>query len=160
VWWLVSPQNPLKSESGMAPLAERVAAAQKFAGDRRIKVTDIERELGTRYTADTLAALQSRFPTIRFVWLMGADNLLQIPRWKNWRAVFRAVPVAIFPRPTYSMRALAGKAAQRFARHRIREFRAPSLADMRPPAWVFLHAENDPQSATRIRARREAGAHD
>jgi len=149
----------------MAPLAERMAAAGAFAGDPefgdpRIKVTDIERELGTRHTVDTLAALRRRFPAIRFVWLMGADNLLQIPRWKNWRAVFRAVPVAIFPRPTYSMRALAGKAARRFARHRIREFRAPSLADMRPPAWVFLHAENDPQSATRIRARRDADAHD
>jgi nicotinate-nucleotide adenylyltransferase len=165
VWWLVSPQNPLKSESGMAPLAERLAAARTFAnapesGERRIVVTDIERELDTRYTVDTLGALKRRFPAIRFVWLMGADNLLQVPRWRNWRALFRAVPVAIFPRPTYSIRALAGKAAQRFARHRIREFRAPSLADMRPPAWVFLHAENDPQSATRIRAQRHADAHD
>ena len=89
---------------------------------------------------------------------MGADNFRQIPRWKNWRAIFRAMPVAIFPRPSYSMRALGGKAARRFAKHRVRNSRARGLAEMRPPAWIFLRAKTDPSSASAIRAGLENAA--
>lgn len=153
VWWLVSPQNPLKPVRGMAPLRQRLATARKMAAHPRIRVTAIEQDLGTRYTADTLDALRRRFPGVRFVWLMGADNLVQIPRWDRWESVFRGVAIAIFDRNPYSFRALAGKAARKYARHRVAERRAGILADMRPPAWAFLHTRLHSASATRIRAR-------
>lgn len=156
VWWLVAPQNPLKPADDMAPLTERLTNARAVAGSaawgQRVRVTDMEREMGTRYTADTLKALKRRFPAHRFVWIMGADNLIEIPRWHGWTTVFDAVPVAVFARPTYSFRALTSKAARRFARYRIKEVRATALADMRPPAWVFVHIPLNAASATGIRA--------
>lgn len=154
VWWLVSPQNPLKPVAGMGPLERRLAAARAVAAaEPAVRVDAIERELGTRYTADTLAALADRFPAVRFVWLMGADILIQLPRWKRWRDVFRAVPIAVFARPSYSLKALSGPAARRFAGARRRGTRAPDLVAMTPPAWVFLKTPLHPASASRIRAR-------
>jgi nicotinate-nucleotide adenylyltransferase len=157
VWWLVSPQNPLKPVEGMALLSERLAGAEAMADDPRIRVTAIESHLGTRYTADTLSALTRRFPKTRFVWLMGADNLQQIPKWNRWRRIFRAVGVAVFDRSPYSYKALSGKAARRFRRFRLPQGRATLLARMAPPAWVFLHMRRHSASATAIRRRRAAG---
>jgi nicotinate-nucleotide adenylyltransferase len=153
IWWLVSPQNPLKPQRGMAPLAERLAAAATMARHPRIKVTDLETRLGTRYTADTFAALKRRFPQLRFVWLMGADNLSQIRHWERWHDIFRAVPIAIFARPTYCLAALSDLAARRFARRRVRPEAARLLADRTPPAWVFFPSRLDARSATQIRSR-------
>jgi nicotinate-nucleotide adenylyltransferase len=153
VWWLVSPQNPLKDAAGMAPLDERLRTATQLAGKGRIQVTDLERELGTRYTVDTLKALNRRYPGYKFVWLMGADNLSQISRWRDWQGIFQRVPIAVFARPTYSLRALAGPAARRFGTFRIRESHAGTLAGLRPPAWVFLHVRTHAASATQLRAR-------
>lgn len=160
VWWMVSPQNPLKPQAGMAPFAERLEEARRLAaGHRRIRVTDIEnRFAGRHYTADTLKSLALRFPGLRFVWLMGADNLAQLPRWERWAEIFRTVPVAVFDRPSYAQRALAGAAAQRFARWRVPEANARRLAETKPPAWVFFHSRLDPSSATSIRARRSPGS--
>jgi nicotinate-nucleotide adenylyltransferase len=158
VWWLVSPQNPLKPVNGMAPFAERVAGAQTVAHHPRIKVTGIEAQLGSRYTADTLARLTRRFPRTRFVWMMGADNLRQISRWNHWEDIFRRVPVAIFARPTYSLSALGGMAARRFARYRIQPNEARRLASLPPPAWCFFPIRLDSTSATALRRRSpEAG---
>lgn len=155
IWWLVSPQNPLKPARGMAPLETRLGVARAVARHPRIRVTAIEAELGTTYTAETLRRLTIRFPAHRFVWLMGADNLIQIPRWRDWRAIFAAVPVAVFARPAYSLRALASVAARRFASARIPGSAAGALADMRPPAWAFLRIRLSAASATAIRARRQ-----
>jgi len=153
LWWLVSPQNPLKPESGMASLSDRVKGAEILAAtDPRIVVTDIEKELATRHTIDTVQALKARFPGVSFVWVMGADLLLQVPNWKRWRSLFRTVPIAIFARPAYSSRALSSKAARRFAASRVARFRSSALADMRPPAWAFLRTRLNRESATRIRA--------
>lgn len=154
MWWLVSPQNPLKPVAGMAPLEERVASARRVADHPRIHVTEIEARLGTTHTADTIAALQMRFPTARFVWLMGADNLIQIHQWKQWERLFRRVPIAVFPRPSYSLRALSAVAARRFAKDRVPGWGWRSLADMAPPAWAFIHGRALSASATSIRARR------
>ncbi|HEY9081465.1 nicotinate-nucleotide adenylyltransferase [Magnetovibrio sp.] len=152
LWWLVSPQNPLKSEAGMAPLEQRVASAKTVAkGDARIRVTDIEQKLNTRFTVDTLAALQAEYPENAFVWIIGADNLRQMPRWKGWRDIFRRVPIAVFPRAPYSLRAQNGRAARRFFSARIPVAKASRLVDMLPPAWVFLRTPLHGQSATRIR---------
>jgi nicotinate-nucleotide adenylyltransferase len=131
-----------------------VARAQDVAAHPRIYVTDIETRLGTRYTVDTLGLLTACFPEARFVWLMGADNLGQIDRWKGWQRIFETVPVAVFDRAPYSFRALAAKAAHRFARYQLHGAHARQLADCDPPAWSFFHARLHPASATEIRARR------
>ncbi len=153
IWWLVSPQNPLKAADTTAPLAARVAAARRVAAaDRRIVVTDIEARLGTRYTADTLAALKRRAPRARLVWLMGADNLIQLPAWHRWTSIMDSVPVAVFGRPSYASRALAGKAAQRYGDNRVAPEEARNLADRAPPAWTFIVGPLHAASATAIRA--------
>jgi nicotinate-nucleotide adenylyltransferase len=154
VWWLVSPQNPLKPVAGMAPFATRIAEARRVAQHPRIVVTDLEDGLGTRYTADTLRRLTQAFPRTRFVWLMGADNLSQIAQWAEWQEIFHTVSVAVFARPTYCFTALAGRAARRFARRRLTASAAGLLARNAPPAWVFLFTRLNPISASAIRARR------
>lgn len=156
VWWLVSPQNPLKSSAEMAPLSKRIGSARAVAEDRRIVVTGVEAELGSTYTADTLTALTGLLPRVRFVWLMGADNLIQVHQWQDWQRIFNTLPVAVFDRPTYSLRALSSKAAQAFARHRLNERSARRLAEARPPAWAFIRCRLNPQSATELRAREPA----
>jgi nicotinate-nucleotide adenylyltransferase len=151
VWWLVSPQNPLKPEAGMAALAERVARAVKVARHARLRVLPLETRLGTRYTADTLRRLAA-WPGHRFVWLMGADNLAQLPRWRHWRAILATCPVAVFERHPYSYPAMAGSVAHGLAAARLSEPRAADLADSAPPAWAFLRLRPHPASATAIRA--------
>ena len=153
VWWLVSPQNPLKSAAGMAPFSERLANARTVATHRRVIVSDIERRLGTYYTRDTLKRLCVRRRGQNFVWLMGADNLVQFPKWEGWKEIFNTVPIAIFDRPTYSSRALAGIVATRFADRRIPERDASGLVRRKTPSWVFLHSRLNPVSATEIRAQ-------
>lgn len=152
VWWLVSPQNPLKSDTDMAPLSDRMAFARRLARHRRIRVTDIEQTLATRYSIDTVRALQQRLPHARFVWLMGADNLLQISQWHDWQELFKAVPIAIFDRPSYALRALFSLAACRYAVFRWPTRGADRLVVASPPAWVYARAGSYRDSATDIRA--------
>lgn len=151
VWLMVSPGNPLKPRAGMAPLAHRLASARAVADGRRIVATDIEATLGTSYTVDTLEALRRRFPRARFVFVIGADNLAQLPRWEGWTRIARGTPLAVLPRPGWTRRALAGKAAHRLARHRRRS--GALLAGAPPHApWTFILAAEHPASATAIRA--------
>lgn len=152
VWWMVSPQNPLKSTAGMAGFEQRIGSARAMARDPRIRVTDVERRLGTTQTALTLERLSRAVPGVRFVWLMGADNLLQIHRWYRWHKIFMSVPLAVFARPTYDSKALAGLAATRFARAQVPERLATTLAYRAPPAWVFMAIRRHAASATAIRA--------
>ncbi len=152
VWLLVSPGNPLKPRAGMAPLAARLASARRIADGRRIVATAIEARLGTRYTRDTLRALARHFPRARFVFVIGADNLAQLPRWQGWTRLVARTPVAVLPRPGWTRRALAGRAAKRLARHRRRP--AALLAGSAPAhaPWCFVPAAEHPASATAIRA--------
>jgi len=136
----------------MAPLPRRLATARTVANHPRIQVTDIERQLNTRYTVDTVRALKRRHPDHSFVWLIGADNLLQMPAWKSWETLFESVAVAVFARPSYSLKALAGQVATRFAAYRVPEAQARRLVEQSPPAWVFLRIRLHPASATAIRA--------
>lgn len=137
----------------MAPLADRLAAARAVAArDRRIVVTDLERRLGTRYTADTIERLCGRYPHHRFVWLMGADNLKQFGHWQRWRHLARRVPIAVFNRPTYAFSALSGHAARALARYRLADRAARRLIGTAPPAWVFVWSTRHPASSTAIRA--------
>jgi len=151
VWLLVSPGNPLKPAQGMAPLAERLASARRIADGRHVVATAIESAFGTRYTVQTLAELRRRFPRTRFVWLMGADNLVQLPRWNGWKRIARGTAFAVLPRPGYNHRALAGQAAQRLRAARRPAHAAPALAAQAPPAWLFLPAAQHAASATAIR---------
>ncbi len=151
VWLLVSPGNPLKPGHDMMPEAARLASARAIADGRRIVATDIEKHLHTRYTVDTLAALQRRFPRAHFVWLMGADNLVQFPQWRGWRAIARNTAFAVMPRPTYNHAALAEQAARRLRASRIPARQAPALANFVPPAWVFLEIRQNKLSATDLR---------
>ncbi|MEQ8665640.1 MAG: nicotinate-nucleotide adenylyltransferase [Rhodospirillales bacterium] len=153
VWWLVSPQNPLKSPEGMATVDDRLGSCIALVGDRTdIVPTDIEMELGTRKTAETLVRIVERFPEQHFVWLMGADNLIQVARWTDWQQIFHTVPIAVFARPTYSSKALSSKAARDFTGSRIETAQATELVAMEPPAWVYLDIDPHPGSATKIRA--------
>ena len=152
VWWLVSPQNPLKSRAGMAAFDERLATARAAAGDARLRVSDIERRLGSSYSVDTVARLKRRFPRHRLVWIVGADNLPTLAAWRRWPALFRALPVAIIDRWPYSRYASVVKPAKRFARQRLAERRAPGLARSKPPAWMVIHGPLHPASATALRA--------
>ena len=160
VWLLVSPGNPLKRQDGMAPLVERLASAQSIASGRRIMATAIEQRLGTRYTADTLLALRRLFPRVQFVWLMGADILAELPRWKHWLGVVHAMPFAVAPRPRYNHRALSGKAAHRL-RHAFHSPRmGPILTAMPAPSWTFLPVRQNGISATALRAAYSASMAD
>lgn len=151
IWWLVSPQNPLKPSKGMAALDERLKAAQETARHPRITVTALETEFGTAYTVDTLKALKLRFPRTRFVWLMGADNLSQITRWKRWQDLFELVPVAVFRRPTYAAGHKRGKAAERFGAAWLPASESRNLARRKPPAWLVMDNPLNRFSATEIR---------
>ncbi len=148
----MSPGNPLKASAGMAPLSQRLAGAGRIADGRRIVATGIEAALGTRYTVATLAALRRHFPCARFVWLMGADNLEQLPAWNRWTDIARRCVFAVLPRPTYNHRALAGQAARRLRGARRAAHVGAALAGMAAPAWVFLPAPQHAASATAIRA--------
>lgn len=153
VWWLVSPGNPLKPAAGMAPLPVRLASAERMARRAPIRPTAIEARLGTRYTVDTLRRLVRLHPHRRFIWLMGADNLAQFHRWKDWRGIARTVPIAVIGRPGYSGTARTAK-AMGWLRHAVRpQDQAKRWTGWRLPALVLLRLPPDPSSATALRAR-------
>jgi len=154
VWWLVTPGNPLKNTRGLAPLGERVRAARALTHHPRIDVTGVEAQIGTRYTYETIAYLLRHCPGVRFVWIMGADNLRSFHRWQKWRGIAAMVPIAVIDRLGPSLYASASAAGQALARFRLRESAAASLPVRRPPVWVFLHGLKSPLSSTALRALR------
>ncbi|WP_121115598.1 nicotinate-nucleotide adenylyltransferase [Croceibacterium ferulae] len=156
VWWLVSPGNPLKPRAGMAPLATRCRSARAQARRAPIVVTAIERELDTVFTADTLAALLRRYPRRRFVWLMGADNLAQFHRWRQWRRIARQMPIAVIARPGYDGAAIASPAMAWLRRYRLpatslRDAKSRCRREWSAPALIELRFDPDPRSATVVR---------
>jgi len=153
VWWLVSPQNPLKPEKGMAALETRLASARRAKRHPRIKALAIEGELGTRYTVDTVRALQRLHPKTRFIWLMGADNLAQFHRWRGWRRLARRVAIAVFPRSGYGRSSLTAPAMAWLRRWRRINAAPRHWTEWELPAIVMLKIRLSPQSASRLRAR-------
>jgi nicotinate-nucleotide adenylyltransferase len=151
VWWLVTPGNPLKDQDTLRDLEARTEAARRVADDPRIDVSCLESVIGTRYTVDTVKYLRRRASGLRFVWIMGADNLAQFHRWQNWQRMATLVPIAVIDRPPQSFRALNAPAAQALARYRLPENEARRLADHRAPAWVFLTGLKMNLSSTGLR---------
>ncbi|MDI1327022.1 MAG: nicotinate-nucleotide adenylyltransferase [Brevundimonas sp.] len=163
VVWLVSPQNPLKDARDSAPLAERMAsarAAAKLAADgRAMVVSDFETRAGTQWTVDTLRALTARHPGVRFVWLMGSDNLAGFHRWRGWTDIMRMMPMAVIARPGSELDSRTAPAAARFASARVPAARARLVPGLEAPAWTYLTAPLNPRSSTALRAARDAAAH-
>jgi nicotinate-nucleotide adenylyltransferase len=150
VWWLVSPGNPLKAE-GPAPLDRRMARARQVMSHPRVHVTDIEAKLGTRFTAETLVALMRLYPGVRFVWLMGADNLAQLHRWQDWHWIMENVPVGVLARPGLRLGARRSRAARLYARYRLRGRASHLLGRADPPAWCYVNVPLLDLSSTEIR---------
>jgi nicotinate-nucleotide adenylyltransferase len=155
VWVLVTPGNPLKNHNDLAPLADRVLAARALLDNPRVRVTGFEAAQGFTYSWQTIRYLTGAMPDRRFVWIMGADNLVDFNRWERWRDIAAMVPLAIYVRPGSSRRAPVSMAATALARWRIDEEDAPILAGLAPPAWVYLHGRQSPLSSSAIRARRQ-----
>jgi len=153
VWWMVTPANPLKPATGLPPLAERMASARAFAEGRAMPVTGFEAALGGPFTVATLLYLTQRFPRVRFVWIMGADNLATFHHWRHWRRIARLVPIAVVDRPGWRWKALASPAARWMAGRRLPEEAGSLLPSRTPPAWVFLGTRLSGQSSTALRTR-------
>lgn len=151
LWWLVTPGNPLKPQTGLHSLAGRTGLVRAFARGPKMKITSFEQELGTGYTAATLAFLRRRHPRVRFVWIMGADNLATFDRWQHWRSIAAAMPIAVVDRPGWRHAALSSPAALALSRSRLPESEARSLADRRPPAWMLLTTRLSTLSSTALR---------
>jgi nicotinate-nucleotide adenylyltransferase len=158
VWWLVTPGNPLKDTRGLAPLTARIAAARALARHPRIDVSGIEAAIGARYTYETARYLTKRCPGVKFVWIMGADNLRSFHRWQKWRQIAALLPIVVVDRLGPSLYATAGTAGLALVRARLTECAARTLATRTPPAWVYLHGLKSPLSSTALRAARSRPA--
>jgi nicotinate-nucleotide adenylyltransferase len=155
VWWLVTPGNPLKSQGELAALQARMEAARRLVAGPRVVVTDIEAQIGSRYTYETLAWIKRRAPSVHFVWIMGADNLRQFHLWRHWRLIADLVPIVVVDRPGSTLRAISGLAGAALGPYRAPERDAARFAIIRPPALLFLHGPRSGLSSTAL--RREGG---
>jgi nicotinate-nucleotide adenylyltransferase len=151
LWWLITPGNPLKSPDELSSLGGRWGIVRVFARGPKMKITAFERELGTPYTAATLAFLKRRYPGVRFVWVMGADNLASFHRWQHWRQIARTMPIAVLDRPGWRLAGLSSPAAHAITRSRLPEMAAASLATRKPPAWMLLTIRLSDLSSTALR---------
>jgi nicotinate-nucleotide adenylyltransferase len=151
VWWLVTPGNPLKANNGLPSLESRMAACRKLANPAHTRISGVEREIGTAFTAETLSYLRRRYPTVQFVWIMGADNLASFHRWQQWRRIAATMPIAVVNRPGWHLKALSSPAARALANHRVAEARAARVVGSGAPAWALLHGPLSPLSSTGLR---------
>ncbi len=153
VWWVVTPGNPLKENSGLPGIDVRMQAAARMANHPRITITSFEAEIGTRYTFDTISYLKKRCPGVHFVWLMGADNLASFHRWQNWKGIANLMPLAVIDRPRSTLRAANCRGAHFLAKRRVKEEDAAALVTRDPPAFIFLHGPRSELSSTELRVR-------
>jgi nicotinate-nucleotide adenylyltransferase len=151
VWWLVTPGNPLKSQAELAALQARVKAARRLVAGPRVSVTDVEARIGARFTYETLAWIRRRAPSVHFVWIMGADNLIQFHRWRHWRAIAELVPIVVVDRPGSTLKAISSQAGAALSPWRAPERDAARFSAMKPPALLFLHGRRSDLSSTALR---------
>ena len=156
VWWLVTPGNPLKDHSELAPLAERIRKCREIANHPKIRITAFEARYRLKYTEETLQLLTKLRPNVKFVWLMGADNLASFHKWQNWRKIAEMMPIMVVDRPGSTLSYRSARAAIALSRYRVDESDSELLARMKPPAWTFVHGPRSPLSSTAIR---KAGRH-
>ncbi|WP_075291967.1 nicotinate-nucleotide adenylyltransferase [Pararhizobium arenae] len=155
LWWMVTPGNPLKSRNQLAPLCERIALCEKIAHDPRIKVTAFEQGFGQSYTARTLEKIRQKNRGVRFVWIMGADNLKSFHLWQDWQTIAKTYPIAVIDRPGATLSYLSSKMAKTFDYARVDEEDAANLASRAAPAWTFIHGPRSPLSSTALRTKME-----
>jgi nicotinate-nucleotide adenylyltransferase len=158
IWWIVTPGNPLKNTSGLPPLNERMQACRGLMPEPMIDITGFEAEIGTRYTLDSLKYLKTRCPNVRFIWIMGADNLIQFHRWQGWNKIARIMPIVVIDRPGRTLKATASPAAHALRRSQLPETRAVNLKFRTPPALVFIHGKRSELSSTALRRNSEKQA--
>jgi nicotinate-nucleotide adenylyltransferase len=151
VWWLVTPGNPLKANNGLPSLEARIAMCRAMTSAAHTKISGLEREIGTAFTAETLGFLRRRHPHTQFVWIMGADNLAGFHRWQQWRRIAATMPMAVVNRPGWNLKALRSPAARTLARHRMPESMAAAIIGLRTPGWTMLHGPLSPLSSTGLR---------
>ncbi len=157
IWWMVSPQNPLKDPGETGEYEKRLAFTREIARHPRFVVTDIERQIGAKYTAETLRHLRPAMARADFVWIMGADSLANLHRWRNWTEIAETLPLAVLARPGYSIRALGSYAALRYEQQQLDSEFATLLAGRAPPSWVFVSMPLRRESSTAIRAQQKGG---
>jgi nicotinate-nucleotide adenylyltransferase len=155
IWWIVTPGNPLKNTNSLPPLHERMQACLNLMPEPMIDITGFEAEIGTRYTLDSLRYLKRRCPTVRFIWIMGADNLIQFHRWQGWEKIVRLMPIVVVDRPGRTLKATASLAAHALRRSRLPESHSAKLMHMTPPALVFIHGKRSSLSSTALRQERQ-----
>lgn len=156
IWWIVTPGNPLKDARGLPPLPARMAAARRLMPEPRVDVTGFEAQIGTRYTLHTLRYVTRRCPGVRFVWIMGADNLRQFHRWQGWREIARLMPIAVIDRPGATLKSTASRAAQALAHWRVADGSLLSRSHARragAPRWTFVHGPRSTLSSSALRGR-------
>ena len=153
IWWMVTPGNPLKDTSALPSLAQRCAWSAQINEDPRVKITAFEARYNSRYTAQTLALVKKRKPAVRFVWLMGADNLASFHKWQDWQRIASTFPIAVIDRPGSTLAYLSSQMAKTFGHARIDESDAALLPYLDAPAWTFLHGPRSPLSSTQLRAK-------
>ncbi|MEP1443871.1 MAG: nicotinate-nucleotide adenylyltransferase [Hyphomicrobiales bacterium] len=154
VWWMVSPGNPLKNNDALPPLSERIVASRALVKHPRVEVSGLEASLSVIYTADLVRELVTRFPTVRFVLLIGADNLTNFHLWERWEEIADNVPIAVIDRPGDTLASRASKFAHKLQYARLDERGAPLLKNLRAPAWTFIHAPRSSLSSTHLRKMR------
>tara|TARA_R110002020_G_scaffold59673_3_gene162510 strand:+ start:1417 stop:2058 length:642 start_codon:yes stop_codon:yes gene_type:complete len=155
LWWMVTPGNPLKNHAELASLEERVALSRKIAPGPRVKVTAFEAAHNLHYTAQTLNFVKARNPGIRFVWIMGADNLKHFHHWQDWRGIAQTFPIAVIDRPGSTLAYLSSKMAKTYSHARVDEEDAAVLPFLAAPAWTFIHGPRSPLSSSAIRSEQE-----
>ena len=153
IWWIVTPGNPLKDTAQLMPLAARMQAARALMPEPRVDITDFEAGIGTRFTLDSLRYLKRRCVGVRFVWIMGADNMRQFHRWQGWREIAALMPIAVVDRPGATLKSMASPAAHALRSRRLREHGSGVLALHKAPRWLMLHGPRSPLSSTALRLR-------
>jgi len=151
IWWIVTPGNPLKDTRGLPPLAGRMAACRRLMPEPMVDITGFEAGIGTRYTLDTLRYLKHRCPKVQFVWIMGADNLIQFHRWQGWREIARLMPIAVVDRPGVTLKATASRTALALAKGRVPPAKLFTRRSTKAPRWTFIHGPRSSLSSTALR---------
>ncbi len=155
MWWLVTPGNPLKDNSNLAPLEQRVDDARTLIKMPNVHVTGFEAVHGFRYSFDSLSYLKKTLPERKFVWVMGGDSFENFHHWERWRDIANLMPMAIYARPNSNILAISSKAAITLAKYRLDEKDAKLLPLCQAPAWVYLHGIMSELSSSEIRAKKQ-----